>query len=284
VVEVVSAHGFGRLGIVGVGLIGGSVALAARRRCPEVTIVGFEPSVSVDISGVVDERASSLRDLANADLIVVCAPVASMADTLGEIAHTATAALVTDVSSTKRSVMAAAAGAGLRSFVGGHPMAGSERPGLEAARADLFEGRPWLLVNGSAERSLADRLDHFVRALGAVPRWMEADVHDRTVAYVSHLPQILAAALMNAADGNVGDLGPLTAGNAFGEMTRLASSPVAMWESVLEDNADFVGEALAALQRELPDRSSSPGDWVKNALPRSGEARARWRHARSKDV
>jgi len=139
---------------------------------------------------------------------------------MATIATSGTEALVTDVGSTKRRVMRAAQEAGLPSFVGGHPMAGGERPGWAEARADLFEDRPWLLVGGSAPSHLAERFEAFVHALGARPRWTAADAHDRTVAYVSHLPQLLAAALLNAADAATADDGPDIAGKAFAEMTR----------------------------------------------------------------
>lgn len=267
---------FQRVGIVGVGLIGGSVALATRRAHPATHLVGLDTGRELDLAHVVDRRARSLGELADADLILVSVPVADLARTLGALAEAAPAALVTDVCSTKRTAMAEARKAGLKAFIGGHPMAGSERAGLESARPDLFDKRPWLLVRGSAGLDHEERLKTFVASLGAAPHWLEADEHDRTVAYVSHLPQMLAAALMNTGEAGVPATGPIAAGRAFREMTRLASSPSAMWTSVLADNADFVREALEAFLRQLPDAASAPGDWVREALASSGQARERW--------
>jgi prephenate dehydrogenase len=280
VVEVVSPAPFARIGIVGVGLIGGSVALAVRHKLPAATIVGLDRGDRKDLQQVVDQIVERVQDLADADLIVVCVPLTEMARTLEEIARTNTRAIVTDVSSTKRGTMAAAAASGLRSFVGGHPMAGSERPGLDAARRDLFEGRPWLLVRGPADDAASARVEAFVESLGARPRWMDAEEHDRTVAYISHLPQIIAAALMNTAEIGAPLAGPETAGNAFGEMTRLASSPSAMWQRVLAENGDFVAEALDVFRQQLPLAPDTFGDWAAEALGRSGAARSRWQRAR----
>lgn len=268
---------FRRVGILGIGLIGGSIALAIRRSYPSVTLVGCDPHATTDVARIVDELVSSVDDLGFCDLVFVAVPAAELSRSLEAIARTSTTAVVTDVGSTKRRVMAAAAQADLKAFVGGHPMAGSERPGFSAAKADLFEGRPWLLVGGSAGAEAREALAAFLAGLGAVTRWMEADEHDRTVAYVSHLPQLVAAALMNAADRAVADDGPSVAGGAFSEMTRLASSPSGMWTSVFGDNADYVQEALETFKKLLPAESESPGDWAKTALEQSGEARARWR-------
>lgn len=268
---------FHQIGIAGLGLIGGSIALATRRILPNVSIVGFDPGEDPAIGAVVDERVDALEGLAAADLIVVCSPLAKVPEVLQALARTRTTALVTDVGSTKRMVMAAALHAGLQHFVGGHPMAGSEEAGLKAARSDLFAGRPWLLVRGAAGEAAERRLTQFVEHLGGIPRWMEAHDHDRTVAYVSHLPQLVAAALMTAADGAVSASGPDVAGKAFTEMTRLASSPAAMWETVLRENADFVREALDRFCAELPPAGAALGEWAKTALDQSGHARTRWR-------
>jgi prephenate dehydrogenase len=273
---------FERIGIIGTGLIGGSIALAARRVWPSVRITGT-PSRSGPLpAGMIDHAESDIVALAAAsDLVVLGVPVTVMPGVMATIARAGSTAVVTDVGSTKRGVMAAARNAGLRAFIGGHPMAGGERPGASEARADLFVGKPWLLVEGTATADQATRLEAFVRALGAVSRWMPADEHDRTVAYVSHLPQVVAAALMNAAERAVAGTGPHVAGNAFAEMTRLASSPAEMWQGICAENADFVAEALRVFLAQLPQEPGLvDGSWVGEALPRSGAARDRWRAIR----
>lgn len=271
---------FRRIGVAGLGLIGGSVAMAARQYFPDVVVCGCDEAsrfAAARARGAVSEGGVDVRALADCDLIVVAVPLVAMSEVLSSIAETGTAALVTDVGSTKRHVMQVARAArGLR-FIGGHPMAGRERPGLDQARPDLFVDRPWLLVEGTADAESGARLESFVRALGARARWMDADAHDRAVAFVSHLPQILGAALMAAADRGIGDLGVDVAGPAFGEMTRLASSPPEMWRAVLAENADFVADALACLAAELPSVADlQSGAWVRDVLRPAGAARERW--------
>jgi prephenate dehydrogenase len=271
---------FQRIGVAGLGLIGGSVALAARRRFPDAMVLGCDDGerlTAAHARGAVTTGSTELAELADCDLIVAAVPLGAVAETLAALAATGTRALVTDVGSTKRTIMAAARTCtGLR-FVGGHPMAGRERPGLAHADAELFVDRPWLLVKGTADAGDEDRLEAFVRALGARPAWMEADAHDRAVAFVSHLPQVLGAALMAAAEAGVGDVGPRVAGPAFGEMTRLAASPPAMWESVLAENADFVADALRRFAADLPTAEAlRSGAWVRDVLTAAGEARRRW--------
>jgi prephenate dehydrogenase len=261
------------------GLIGGSIALAARRVWPSVRVIGT-PSRSGRLpEGLLDAVEADLAHLAAAsDLVVLAVPVTVMPGAMATIARSGATPVVTDVGSTKRSVIRAAREAGLARFVGGHPMAGGERPGAGEARADLFVDRPWLCVEGTASKAVNTKVEGFAKGLGAVTRWMAADAHDRAVAYVSHLPQVVAAALMNAADAVVADAGADVAGNAFAEMTRLASSPAAMWQGICSDNADFVAEALHRFLAQLPDdRSLADGRWVADALPRSAAARARWR-------
>jgi prephenate dehydrogenase len=278
-----------RLGIAGLGLMGGSVALAARAAWPGIRILGLdrpEASAAAHARGCIDEPAASPRALAEADLVVIAVPLDAMPATMTEIARgtSDSGAIVTDVGSIKRQVMAAAATAGLEQFVGGHPMAGSERGGLAEARADLFRGRPWLLVRGGAPADAAAYVERFAAALGGDPRWMEADAHDRAVAYVSHLPQMLGVALMNAAEESIGDDRLLAGGRAFEEMTRLASSPPDMWEQIFGANAAFIAEALAALVAHLPEPSDlEDREWVRRMFQAAAAARARGRAPASSD-
>jgi len=271
----VSEPPFSRVGVVGLGLIGGSIALAARRAWPAVTIVGCDRSAATAraaVGGVVHE-AVDINGLKNADLIILAVPIAAMAGLMQSMARLDTMAVITDVGSTKRHVMGAASSAGLKRFVGGHPMGGSERTGLDHARADMFAGRPWLLVQGPGGEDESARLERFVKGLGAVPQWTDADTHDRIVAYVSHLPQVLAVALKNAASGAVGDAGLSASGRAFAEMTRLAASPADLWQGILSDNADFVAEALDRFVKSLPkDGQLDTGAWVREAFGKNSKS------------
>jgi prephenate dehydrogenase len=284
--EVSSDPPFSRVGIVGLGLIGGSIALAVRTAWPRVTLVGLDRSAEVSLSahrGVVHDVTADFSGLADCDLIILATPLPSVVDCMPAIVATGTNAVVTDVGSTKRGIMAAAAAAGLTSFVGGHPMAGSERAGLGQARADIFEGRPWLLVEQAAGADAHQRMERFVNGLGGVPQWIAADVHDRTVAYISHLPQVIAVALMNAAADGVGENGLNAGGRAFSEMTRVASSPADMWEAIFARNDDFVAEALARFVAALPTEADlADPAWVRDAFGRADRARTRTTEAGTK--
>jgi prephenate dehydrogenase len=270
---------FARLAIVGLGLIGGSIALAARRAWPALAIVGVdrpEPVERARRRGAIDESRASVAELADADLIVLATPVPAILEAVAELGAGSPDALVTDVGSTKRRVLEAAARAGLRRFVGGHPMAGAERRGVEHARADLFEGCPWVLVEpaGGAPEAMVV-LERFVAGLGAVPHRFDATSHDRVMAYVSHLPQLLAVALMNAAAAGCGESGLGASGRAFREMTRLAESPADLWRGILSTNGDFIAEAVGALIARLP---SSERELVAGAaLEAAFEEAGRWR-------
>lgn len=270
---------FSRVGIFGLGLIGGSIALGARRAWPNITLVGFDRSretLEAARGTVVHETVPSLGALASCDLIVLAIPVNAIVELMPALARVETRAVITDVGSTKRQVIAAARAAGVTSFVGGHPMGGSAHVGLEFARPEMFVTRPWLFVSQTAAPpASASRLDGFARGLGATPHWFDADAHDRAVAYVSHLPQLMAVALMNAAESSVGADGGLTAvGRAFTEMTRLASSPSGMWVDIMASNGDFVAEALKALVAHLPSESDlRDGAWVRESFARAGAAR-----------
>ena len=270
---------FSRIGIVGLGLIGGSVALAARQAWPDIGITVFDRRTSTADAAarrVVGRAVEQLGDLAGSDLILVAVPVAAMLDLLPTLARVSQRCVVTDVGSTKREVMAAAASAGLPAFIGGHPMAGSERGGLDHATPDLFNRRPWLLVSAETASDAARRVERFVSGLGALPQWIEAGEHDRAIAFVSHLPQIVSVAIMNAAAGALDRRGLAAGGRAFEEMTRLASSPPELWEGILTRNADYVAEALAAFMRGLPAGDElADAAWIKDAFSRAAAARAR---------
>jgi prephenate dehydrogenase len=248
---------FARVGIVGLGLIGGSAALALRAAWPAVWIAGVDSAAIVDAAHarkIIDEGRDSARALADFDLILLATPVAVIIETIADLGRAGLSTVVTDVGSTKRRVLEAAEAARLVDFVGGHPMAGSERGGLDAARADLFHGKPWFLAPGStASPDACDRLSRLVQGVGASPSIVTPDTHDRTVAYLSHLPQLLASGLMVTGAEALGEEGVRFAGRGFDEMTRLAASSYAVWESILATNADYIAEALQAMVGTMPD-------------------------------
>ena len=244
---------FGTIAIVGLGLIGGSIALAVRERWPSVRVVAVDrPPVLAHAagSGAIDRAAGSLADVGRPDLLVLAAPVRQNVQLLTQAAQMLNGStLVTDVGGTKRDIVEAAKALpqGLP-FVGGHPIGGAEHGGFGFARPDLFRGKPWIFTPDRSMTSEAlDRLSRFVRGFGARPMTMDAADHDRLMAFVSHLPQLTASALMEVVGHAAGSDGLRIAGRGLTDTTRLASSPANVWREVCATNADVLSTALDAL-------------------------------------
>jgi prephenate dehydrogenase len=237
---------FRRVAIVGYGLIGGSIAQAASRRWPSIAIVPID-------------AGASLAGVAGADLVVLAAPVLANISLIAQLPpHLSPGTLVTDTGSTKRATVAAARQAPSMTFIGGHPMAGAARGGLAQARADLFDGRPWVLTPPRDHAPGAvERLEQFVLGLGGVPHIMTPELHDRFVGAVSHLPQLTASALMHVVGRLAGDGGLELAGAGLYDTTRLATSPPDIWRDVAATNADVLREGLEALIATLADLRDS---------------------------
>jgi prephenate dehydrogenase len=271
---------FRTIGIVGLGLIGGSIALRTRAAWRGVRLLGVDrPAVLADAVArrVIDHSRASVAELADAELVILATPVPEVIELVAAAAAAGLAGLVTDVGSTKREILKAAARAHLATFIGGHPMAGLERSGLGAARADLFEARPWLLVDAPEEAPGVRRLQRFITGLGARPMHLDATSHDRTMAYLSHLPQLLAVALMNTAAEACAADALIASGRAFREMTRLASSPPALWKGILATNADFIAEAAQSFVAHLPVSADRVADAaaIDERFGHASDARAR---------
>lgn len=244
---------FPKIGIVGLGLIGGSIALAARQVWPTSLVIGVDNKDVLETAmrrHAIDVGADDPVVLAEADVVILAAPVLQNVASLQLLdGHVRTAAVVTDTGSTKRQMADAARKLPERfTFVGGHPLAGAAVGGLEHARPDLFNGRPWLFTpDATGDRSALDKLTAFVGALGAKPSVMGVDAHDRMLAYLSHLPQLTASALMDVVGSAVQDEGLTLAGRGLIDTTRLASSPANIWTDIVATNADQVGAALDTL-------------------------------------
>jgi prephenate dehydrogenase len=270
---------FEKIGIVGLGLIGGSIALASRQLWPKALVIGVDNKDVLETAmrlHAIDVAADDLIVLAEADVVVLAAPVKQNIALLGQMDdHVRKPAIVTDTGSTKREIVNAARQLPARfTFIGGHPLGGAAKGGLEHARPDLFAGRPWLLTpdaalhpssrdvtrdEGQAIDALA-QLSAFIRALGSEPRMLTAAAHDRLVAFLSHLPQIAASALMQVVGDAVGPDGLAFAGRGLADTTRLAGSPADIWRDIAATNADQIGPALDQLigllqdlRRDLPD-------------------------------
>lgn len=266
--------------MLGLGLIGGSIAHALRRGGYS-SIVAWTPSGNGPraalAAGAIDEAAPSAGDAVDgAELVVLAAPPLACLDLLDELAgalhgRLGPEAVVTDVASTKQAIVDRAESAGLR-FVGGHPMAGRELTGFGAADANLFEGRPWVIVPpGSGSPARVDDRQHvewLAAACGARVSLMSASEHDATVAAVSHLPLVLSAALVEAVSARDGaprpdwPLARRLASSGWDGMTRLARGDPEMGAGIAVTNA-------AALVERLHDVRAVIDDWLSD-LARDG--------------
>ena len=249
---------FQKIGIVGLGLIGGSIALAARQIWPASLVIGVDNKDVLETAmrlHAIDVAADDPYVLAEVDLVILAAPVKQNIELLALLDENITQpAVVTDVGSTKRAIVDAARGLPPKfTFVGGHPLGGAAKGGLENARPDLFAGRPWLLTPTTDNAEALEKLTAFVTALGAVPRVVDVAAHDRLLAFLSHLPQLTASALMLVVGNAVGAQGLGLSGKGLADTTRLASSPPEIWRDIAATNADEIGPALDALIALLQD-------------------------------
>ena len=243
-----------RVAVIGVGLIGGSIGLAARERY-EATVAGFgrnratlEKALEL---GAIDRIAASIEDAVHdADLAFVCVPVHTLPSAIAAALGAAPrGCVVTDVGSTKRSIVESVDD---ERFVGGHPLAGAETAGVEHARADLFEGATWYLTPAAATSGiLYERLHRFLHGLGAKPAAIEPDLHDTLLATVSHLPHVLANVLVSqAAALSAGGERLPAAGPSFRDATRVAGAPSEIWTDIYTSNADaLVAQIDATIAR-----------------------------------
>lgn len=244
---------FQRVGIVGLGLIGGSIALAARQIWPGGLVIGVDRKDVLERAMVlhaIDVAADDAVVLADADLVILAAPIQQNLEILSTLSDNVTApAVITDTGSTKRAIVEAAASLPERfTFIGGHPLGGAARGGIEHARPDMFNGRPWLFTPGKGHDPRAlEKLQSFASGLGAIPRTLSPEDHDRLLAFISHLPQLTVSALMHVVGEAAREDGLGLSGRGLHDTTRLASSPADIWKEVCATNVDEIGSALDAL-------------------------------------
>ncbi len=258
------------MAVLGPGLIGGSVLRAVRQRDPGVTLTAWarRPEAVAELleSGAADFASTSLPEaIAGADALILAMPIGHMAAAVRQIDALAGPdgpVHVTDVGSVKGSVVCEIGGlvrerGGI--FLGSHPMAGSEKKGLGHADPDLFEGAAVILTPEADAAGEVELWSAFWQGLGGIVSVMSPDRHDDIVAGISHLPHLLAAALVRSVLGpEPGAVG--LSGGGFRDTTRVAGGPEEMWAGILGDNATAVSAQLSAFQKEL-------GAW-KDALDR----------------
>ena len=272
---------FDRVAIIGLGLIGGSLALAVRETWPSALVIGVDDKAVLEramLRHAIDVAADDPVVMAEADLVVLAAPVRTNLALLADLEeHVGGAAVVTDVGSTKRDVVEAARTLPSRlTFIGGHPLGGAPRSGIDHARPDLFRDRPWLFTPSDDGRGEAlEKLRQFVGGFGAVPHVLAPDAHDRLLALLSHVPQLTASVLMHVVGSAIGEEGLALSGRGLADTTRLASSPADIWRDICATNADEIGVALDALIEEFQAARDHLADG--QAVDRIFDSAARWR-------
>jgi prephenate dehydrogenase len=251
-----------RIAFLGFGLIGGSIAMALREAGYAGEVVAWTPDGSGPREGVrrgiVDAAARDTGTaLQGAELVILAGPPLEMLRTIKELggplrSHLSAGATITDVVSTKVRIVNDAASAGLR-FVGGHPMAGRETTGVAASTADLFSDRPWVIVPAeSATPEDVGRVEALAAAVGAAPVRMTAQDHDAALASISHLPLVVAAALVEGVTGDPDTpgwpVGKYLAASGWRDTTRLARGDAEMGAGILATNAELVADRLMRLR------------------------------------
>jgi prephenate dehydrogenase len=249
---------FERVAVLGLGLLGGSVAMAARQRGVATRVAGATRRRDVLEAalrgGAIDEAGDFEQVVRDADLVVLATPVFAMSDILRRVApRLRVGALVTDVGSVKGALAEALSGLLPRgvSYVGAHPMAGSHSRGFEYASADLFEGAPCIVTAGG-DPELRERVCAFWRALGARVVLRDPAVHDSEVAWISHVPHVLAFAFARALEAAPPGAHEL-AGSGFRDFTRIAQSEPELWGDILTANRKAIAPPLQLLAEALAD-------------------------------
>ncbi|MFV0678869.1 prephenate dehydrogenase [Ottowia sp.] len=288
---------FEQLGLIGCGLMGGSFALALKRARLVKRVVGYSKSPSTTARarqlGVIDAEASSaLLAVSGADLVLLAVPVAATETTLKTIRHLITPQmLIMDVGSTKRDVVDAARRTlkiQVGQFVPCHPVTGREVSGVDYADADLYTNKQLVITPiDRTQPAKIEKADALWRAIGSNVIQMSPEQHDTAFAAISHLPHMIAFALMNSiAAQPEGNTFLSLAGPGFRDFSRIAAGDPQMWRDVLMANREEMGhqlqhfqDALAALTKEIAEGNTSE---LERLINRASVARARWSTAAGK--
>jgi prephenate dehydrogenase len=261
-----------RIAVLGVGLIGGSIGLAARHRV-RAEVSGFDPDPAARERALqrnaIDRASGSVAETVDGAEVVFCAaPVGVLPALVSEaLDFSGRESVITDVGSTKGALVEMLSGTSQEErFIGGHPLAGAETPGIENARADLLEGARWYLT--PTERSsglLYDRLQRTIADLGARPQAIDADTHDRLMATVSHLPHVIANVLVQQAAAAAAEESERLpeVGPSFRDTTRVAGANPAIWEDIFATNREAVAREVEGASERLREAAE---------LIRSGDA------------
>jgi len=271
-----------QLTILGVGLLGGSIALAVRAAVPKCRIVGYghrRPSLdrAIEIGAVDAVEMDPAKSVAGSDLVILCTPVGNFEELIKQIAPALSRdVIVTDVGSTKRSVVRVAKQHLPKhvQFVASHPIAGSEKRGVEFSRADLFANQLCIITpEGKGNTPAVKSIEKFWQSLGMRTTRLTPEDHDRLLADVSHLPHLLAAALIAMQE----EAGMELAGKGFLDTTRIAGGDGGLWRDIFLDNADNLKAAVRRLQSQLAGvekmLDSKSGDELRDWLNAAADRR-----------
>lgn len=241
------------IGISGLGLIGGSLAAAIKKYIPGVIVIGYDTDENAKkyalSMGYVDKLENTFDKLVNlTDILYLAAPISSVLGQIKVLHSYSRSMLVTDMCSVKRSIMKAAATLSPEiTFIGGHPMAGSQKTGIKYANPDLFVDAVYLL-SPPATGQIPKVLTSLIEAIGALHFVLNPDIHDRAVSKISHIPQLLSVALLNESlgDENQASVLNILAAGGFRDMTRIGESDFTIWRDILVRNKDNIIKDLSS--------------------------------------
>ena len=271
--------------VAGLGLIGGSLAKALKLRTGVTKIIGIDPDESQLMvaleSGVIDSGYTEPGAyLEECSVVFLCTPVSVCADLAIEVsAFTNAGCIITDTASTKVEIVKKVTenSGGIR-FVGGHPMAGSERSGFVYSREDMFENAYYIILDDCCDAKAVEKIKEIALSIGAIPIITDSASHDRAVAVVSHVPHITAAALVNLLDSETdGGRGKKIAAGGFRDITRIASSQPALWRDITISNREAVTDGIdrlvEILQKAKTAISNLNGSEIESYFTAAKEAR-----------
>lgn len=271
-----------KIGFIGLGLIGGSIAKGIKRVHPDYTLLAYSRTrskleMALD-DGSIDEIIDTIDGrLGSCDVLIFCTPVSYIADYLEKVKpFLSPSCILTDVGSTKQIILREIERLGLTSqFVGGHPMAGSEKTGYEHASDHLLENAFYVLApTGDTPAEYLETMRRMVLELGAIPTVLDSREHDNVVAAISHLPHLIACALVNLVhDSDHEDIMKTLAAGGFKDITRIASSSPEMWEQICMTNrdaiADFIRRYISSMENILADVENGNGDGINQLFDRA---------------
>ncbi len=274
------------IGFIGFGLIGGSIAKGIKKVHPEYRLIAYSRTKSKLDAALADRCLDQVvttvnEELGGCDILIICTPVSCITDYLNKIKpFLSESCIITDVGSTKGQIVEAIHSLGLDAqFVGGHPMAGSEKTGYENADAEILKGAYYVLTpTDETPAESLKAMKTLVTELGSIPVIMGCDEHDKAVAAISHVPHLIACNLVNLVqDSDQEETMRQLAAGGFKDITRIASSSPEVWEQICMTNKDAIAETLedyiSSLHETLNDIKNEDGAAISKLFERAGKYR-----------